>query len=130
MPQRRRLRCSSSASLASFVTSSRSHDELLSVIFQSREINHAVAFLHHQLHQRRAVARAADAATARRVVGGAVRRTEEIASVQIEKYSFLPIEFHRDVRFEVEYFGERAPAFAVRYRGTVHAYLNRCAVPR
>ncbi|HYR36358.1 MAG TPA: Rieske 2Fe-2S domain-containing protein [Burkholderiales bacterium] len=31
------------------------------------------------------------------------------------------------VRFEVEYFGERAPAFAVRYRGTVHAYLNRCA---
>jgi nitrite reductase/ring-hydroxylating ferredoxin subunit len=33
----------------------------------------------------------------------------------------------RGVRFEVEYFGEAAPAFAVRYRGTVHAYLNRCA---
>ena len=31
------------------------------------------------------------------------------------------------VRFEVEYFGETAPAFAVRYRGRVHAYLNRCA---
>lgn len=31
------------------------------------------------------------------------------------------------VRFEVEYFGERAPAFAVRYLGCVHAYLNRCA---
>ncbi|MEO8718072.1 MAG: Rieske 2Fe-2S domain-containing protein [Burkholderiales bacterium] len=31
------------------------------------------------------------------------------------------------VRFEVEYFGEPAPAFAVRYRGCVHAYLNRCA---
>ena len=31
------------------------------------------------------------------------------------------------VRFEVEYFGERAPAFAVRYRGRVRAYLNRCA---
>ena len=31
------------------------------------------------------------------------------------------------VRFEVEYFGEPAPAFAVRYRGQVHAYLNRCA---
>ena len=31
------------------------------------------------------------------------------------------------VRFEVEYFGEPAPAFAVRYRGRVHAYLNRCA---
>ena len=33
----------------------------------------------------------------------------------------------RGVRFEVEYFGERAPAFAVRYRGAAHAYLNRCA---
>jgi nitrite reductase/ring-hydroxylating ferredoxin subunit len=30
------------------------------------------------------------------------------------------------VRFEVEYFGEPAPAFAVRYRGRIHAYLNRC----
>lgn len=30
------------------------------------------------------------------------------------------------VRFEVEYFGETAPAFAVRYRGRVQAYLNRC----
>jgi nitrite reductase/ring-hydroxylating ferredoxin subunit len=33
----------------------------------------------------------------------------------------------RGVRFEVEYFGERAPAFAVRAHGSVHAYLNRCA---
>jgi nitrite reductase/ring-hydroxylating ferredoxin subunit len=33
----------------------------------------------------------------------------------------------RGVRFEVEYFGEPAPAFAVRYRGRAHAYLNRCA---
>jgi nitrite reductase/ring-hydroxylating ferredoxin subunit len=32
----------------------------------------------------------------------------------------------RGVRFEVEYFGERAPAFAVRVGGRVHAYLNRC----
>jgi nitrite reductase/ring-hydroxylating ferredoxin subunit len=31
------------------------------------------------------------------------------------------------VRFEVEYFGEPAPAFAVRFRGRVHGYLNRCA---
>jgi nitrite reductase/ring-hydroxylating ferredoxin subunit len=31
------------------------------------------------------------------------------------------------VRFEVEYFGQPAPAFAVRYAGRVHAYLNRCA---
>jgi len=33
----------------------------------------------------------------------------------------------RGVRFEVEYFGRPAPAFAVRYRGRVHGYLNRCA---
>jgi nitrite reductase/ring-hydroxylating ferredoxin subunit len=31
------------------------------------------------------------------------------------------------VRFEVEYFGEPAPAFAVRQAGRVHGYLNRCA---
>lgn len=30
------------------------------------------------------------------------------------------------VRFEVERDGETAPAFAVRYDGRVHAYLNRC----
>ena len=33
----------------------------------------------------------------------------------------------RGVRFAVEYFGQTAPAFAVRCRGQVHAYLNRCA---
>lgn len=33
----------------------------------------------------------------------------------------------RGVRFEVEYFGETAPAFAVRAGGRVHGYLNRCA---
>jgi nitrite reductase/ring-hydroxylating ferredoxin subunit len=33
----------------------------------------------------------------------------------------------RGVRFEVEYFGEPAPAFAIRYRGHAHGYLNRCA---
>ena len=33
----------------------------------------------------------------------------------------------KGVRFEVEYFGEPAPAFAVRYKGRVRAYLNRCA---
>jgi nitrite reductase/ring-hydroxylating ferredoxin subunit len=33
----------------------------------------------------------------------------------------------RGVRFEVEYFGEPAPAFVVRYRGAAHGYLNRCA---
>lgn len=30
------------------------------------------------------------------------------------------------VRFEMEYFGEQAPAFVLRYQGRVHAYLNRC----
>jgi nitrite reductase/ring-hydroxylating ferredoxin subunit len=33
----------------------------------------------------------------------------------------------RGVRFEVEYFGMAAPAFAVRKDGQVHGYLNRCA---
>jgi nitrite reductase/ring-hydroxylating ferredoxin subunit len=33
----------------------------------------------------------------------------------------------KGVRFEVEYFGEPAPAFAVRQAGRVHGYLNRCA---
>ena len=33
----------------------------------------------------------------------------------------------RGVRFEVEYFGERVPAFVIRKNGKAHAYLNRCA---
>ena len=32
----------------------------------------------------------------------------------------------RGVRFEVEYFGEPVPAFAVRKDGKAHGYLNRC----
>lgn len=31
------------------------------------------------------------------------------------------------VRFEVERGGARHPAFAIRFEGRVHAYLNRCA---
>ena len=31
------------------------------------------------------------------------------------------------VRFELEWEGETAPAFAIRHGGQVHAYLNRCA---
>ena len=31
------------------------------------------------------------------------------------------------VRFEVEHLGRPAPAFAVRYHGEVHGYLNRCS---
>src|SRR2546421_9176933 len=102
MPQRRRFRCSSSASLASFVTSSRSHEELLSVFFEPREINHAVALLDEEPHQRRAAARPADAAAAGCLVGGAMGGTEQVAPVGIEKYSFLPVEFHRDVRATVQ----------------------------
>ena len=30
------------------------------------------------------------------------------------------------LRFELEYFGERAPAFVLRFRGRVYGYLNRC----
>ena len=36
-------------------------------------------------------------------------------------------ESERGVRFEVEYFGETAPAFVIRRNGTAHGYLNRCA---
>jgi nitrite reductase/ring-hydroxylating ferredoxin subunit len=32
----------------------------------------------------------------------------------------------KGVRFEVEYFGELAPAFVVRKDGRPHGYLNRC----
>ncbi|WP_174875847.1 Rieske (2Fe-2S) protein [Vogesella oryzae] len=32
----------------------------------------------------------------------------------------------RGVRFEVQWHGETAAAFAIRSHGTVHAYLNRC----
>jgi nitrite reductase/ring-hydroxylating ferredoxin subunit len=31
------------------------------------------------------------------------------------------------VRFEIDWKGEAAPAFAIRHGGKVHAYLNRCA---
>jgi nitrite reductase/ring-hydroxylating ferredoxin subunit len=31
------------------------------------------------------------------------------------------------VRFDVLYFSQSCAAFAVRYAGTVHAYLNRCS---
>jgi nitrite reductase/ring-hydroxylating ferredoxin subunit len=33
----------------------------------------------------------------------------------------------RGVRFDVDYFGEPAPAFVIRKDGNVHGYLNRCA---
>lgn len=33
----------------------------------------------------------------------------------------------KGIRFELPYRGETAPAFVIRYRGRVYAYLNRCA---
>ena len=37
------------------------------------------------------------------------------------------VERGRGVRFNVSRHGEVVPAFAVRFNGKVHAYLNRCA---
>lgn len=37
------------------------------------------------------------------------------------------VEGGKGARFAVEIGGQRFPAFAVRYRGRVHAYRNRCA---
>src|SRR3954452_4641954 len=48
-------------------------------------------------------------------------------TVRVICESQVLVDSGRGVRFDVEYFGEPAPAFAVRYRGQVHAYLNRCA---
>jgi len=31
------------------------------------------------------------------------------------------------VRFETDYFGDKAPAFVVRFKGSVYGYLNRCS---
>ena len=36
------------------------------------------------------------------------------------------VEGGRGVRFSVDRHGSVEPAFVVRFRGTVHAYLNRC----
>lgn len=33
----------------------------------------------------------------------------------------------KGVRFDVDVHGKRTPAFAIRYDGTVHGYLNQCA---
>jgi len=37
------------------------------------------------------------------------------------------VEGGKGVRFSVERYGKPEPAFAIRYDGAVHAYLNRCA---
>src|SRR3954470_7570716 len=102
MPQRRRRRCSASASDASLVMRSRSQFGLFSVIFEPREKNHAIALFHIEFQEPPADAGTADAAAAGGVIGGAVRRAKQVTSVSIEKYSFLPVEFHRDVRTAIE----------------------------
>src|SRR5437868_15537219 len=97
MPQRRARRCSLSAAFASSVTSLRSHCSL-SAIFEPHEINAAAALLDLELHERRTVARTAQAPAARGMIGSAVRRAYQIDSGDIEKYALLPIELHRDMR--------------------------------
>src|SRR5262249_38757084 len=81
---------------------SRSEFAFSSVIFEPREVNHAIALFHIEFQEPSAVAGAADAAAGGGVIGRAVSRAKEIASVRIEKYSFLPVEFHRDVRAAIE----------------------------
>src|SRR3954469_12537619 len=98
MPQRRRRFCSARASVASFVTRSRSQEVLLSVICESFEVNVAVALFDQDLHERAAVAGAAEAAAGLGLIGRAVRGADQVAAVGVEKYSFLPVEFHRDMR--------------------------------
>src|SRR5947199_25883 len=66
-----------------------------------RRITPCVLF-HIEFQAPAADAGTADAAAAGGVIGGAVRRAKEVASVSIEKYSFLPVEFHRDVRAAIE----------------------------
>src|SRR5438067_1662628 len=102
MPHRRRRRCSTSASDAILVMRSRSQFGLFSVIFEPREKNHAIALFHIEFQEPSAVAGAADAAAGGGLIGRAVGGAKEVAPVGIEKYSFLPVEFHRDVRAAIE----------------------------
>src|SRR4029079_19704316 len=102
MPQRRARRCSFRAAVARLVTRSRSHCGLLSVIVEPHEVDRAVALLELQLDQRGAVAGSAQAAAACRFVERTVRRRYQMASIGIEKFPFLPIQFHRDVRASVQ----------------------------
>ena len=41
--------------------------------------------------------------------------------------SSLLLESRTGIRFSVQHEGEEASAFAIRYNGQVHAYINRCA---
>src|SRR5256885_8593978 len=72
------------------------------------KITHAAAPPPHHPPQRAAVARPADTVPARGAVGGAMCRTKQIASFGIEKYPFLPVEFHRDMGAAVQICMDRA----------------------
>src|ERR1051325_10873292 len=103
MPQRRARFCSATAAVASLPISSRSQGPLpLSVIFEPHEIDLPAALLEPELHQPLADAWTAHAAPALGIVGGTVGGAQQIAAVEIEKYSFLPVEFHRHVRAAIQ----------------------------
>src|SRR5207237_1541319 len=98
MPHSRARRCSLSAAVASLVMSSRSQRAspevpLSSLIFESREKDHAAALRDAKLYERCPVAGPAEASSARRIISGTVRRAYQIESRRIEKYSFLPVQF-------------------------------------
>src|SRR6185436_15086490 len=120
MPQRRARRCSLSASVASFSIKPRSHCPSLSAIVDSFEVNPAVPLLHLQRHERRAAAGSAEAFSAVRGVGRAVRRAYQIAALEIEDFSLAPVEFHRHVAAAVEV-AVHAPREAHHERGRVFA---------
>src|SRR5882672_6290556 len=106
MPHRRPRRCSLSAAVASLVISPRSHCSFsacsFSAICEPHEVDAAGAFLDPELYQGRAVARPADAMAAARVIRSTVCRAYQIARAGIEKYAFLPVELHRDVRAAIQ----------------------------
>src|SRR4026208_1359310 len=108
MPQRRERRCSFSASIASFSSTSRSQRPSLSVILESQVENIAVALLHAQAHERRSAARSAYAFSGRSIIRRAVRRAYQIASFEVEEFALAPIQFHRHVAAAIQV-GVRLP---------------------
>src|SRR5690242_14541504 len=123
MPQRRARRCSASAAVASRAIRSRSQRASpgagagsASVVFEPLEKNHPIAFLDSQFEQLAADTRPLDAAAGAGLVDRAVGRAYQVAPRRVEKYPFLPVELHRDVRAAVEV-GVRLPLIADRERG-------------
>src|SRR6185436_13470188 len=102
MPQRRARRCSFSASIASFSSTSRSQRPSLSVIFRSQVENLAVALLHAQANERRSAARTAYAFSGRSLIRRTVRRAYQIATFEVEEFAFAPIQFHRHMTAAIQ----------------------------